>query len=120
MIGIYDDMWTANIVKIKFSAIEKDNFRTLFMTLHNPYWRKTAVDLQITCNGNPISEPKKIKAGRKFNLSFPLPEGGAIIEMNISPTFNPARIGLSADSRELGLRCLRCELASRSGKHNLL
>ena len=120
IIGISEDGWTTDIVEVRFSSARTGFPRKLSINLENPAWIKTSVHVQTSCGGISLVEPTDLKPGQKTQLEIPLPEAGGILEIIITPTFTAERLRIGKDTRELGLRCLHCEIIDTAEKTNLL
>lgn len=118
--GVYADGWTGNIIEIGFPAAETGQTRSLSIALENPAWIKTSVKIQARYEKHALFNPVTLKAGMNTRFDIPLPDMGGVIDIEISPTFNPSNLGISKDNRELGLHCQSCEVNGSSGRINLL
>jgi glycosyltransferase involved in cell wall biosynthesis len=118
--GVYQDGWTADEIGIGFPAVQKGQTRSLSISLENPAWIRNPVKISPHFGKTSLSEVKVLKPGQSAEIELPLPNAGGLIEINISPTFSPQKLGVSPDARDLGLRCVRCEIVLASGKINLL
>ena len=118
--GIYKDGWTSDSVKICFPSAQTGVSRSLSIDLENPDWIKNTVKIQTSRGGKSLIKPTVLKPGQKTRLEISLSETGGILEIEISPTFNPTFLGIGKDTRELGLRCCQCEIIIGFEKTNLL
>jgi len=119
--GIFDDRWTSDIININFSASQDNSSRTLLIELENPKWTKikTPVQIQVICCRKRNILPTWLINGKTTSLNIPLPKNAGIIEIRISPIFNPKKLKMNNDSRNLGLYCIKCEIINSTGRLDL-
>ncbi len=107
--GAYVDGWAGPILNIQVapSACEQ----TLEIEFSAPEWLPPPrLTVQASRGGKPQGVPLKIIRGASAVLSLPLETTGGYFQIQIVPTFVPARSGLGDDQRELSVMLQRCSI----------
>jgi hypothetical protein len=76
-----------------------------------PDWLpQRSIAVQVIRDGKADGAPIKLKRAATALVSLPMDESGGHYELQLSPTFVPARLGLGNDQRELSVMLKRCSI----------
>ncbi len=99
-IGRYPDGWSKGRVgKLQITTRRVGRYSLTYFT-SSPEQIEFIVTVSLK---NKILEKKKIISGQVYTLSFSLPKGEHDILISINNTFNPEKLKMSADKRDLGI-----------------
>lgn len=113
--GAYPDGWAGPTLNIQVkSAASGQSLELDFLT---PDWLpEPRVNLLATCSGKPGAKSLIIARGKNAQWTLPLGAAGGRYEIQISPTFIPARLGHGDDQRELSAMLQRCVIRHADGQ----
>lgn len=115
--GVYADGWAGPALKLRFARAAEA--RTLELELTLPGWAPSQVALRsstLVASG----ASKILRRASQSTFSFRIPPDGGYHEVNLSPTFIPAKLGLGEDQRELSAMLLKCSVVSANGNDRSL
>ena len=113
--GVHSDGWTGAAMQVCFAPATAGVARSLHLSLNCPKWVTAPVQIQVTLEKIQVIKPLYVGRGKTTRIKIPLPDTGGALDFTLDATFNPARAGISSDNRELGLRCLQCEIVDPAG-----
>ena len=97
----YVDGWSKgkNAQSIINSLDNKTNYTLTYFTNNS---KKVEHNIKISIDGKTVKK-ETIQKSQKYKFYFILNEGKHIVEILINETFNPLKLGMSKDSRDLGI-----------------
>jgi len=107
--GIQADGWTGDCLSVLHGP--SDVPRYLELSLFAPPWlpHKT-VAVTLTGAGNDHAPTQTIPSGQTLIVRQRLPATGGLVEVQISPVFQPSAHNIGTDSRTLGCLCRGCRI----------
>jgi glycosyltransferase involved in cell wall biosynthesis/SAM-dependent methyltransferase len=117
--GVYPDGWTSNHVSLTYAPAP--DRRYLELALSAPAWLPVSqLSVQLIHKGASASEHHTLCPGQSLVLHRALPSTGGILELIVSPTFQPKAFGYNDDTRLLGCVVLKCLVLAPAGVVDLL
>ncbi|GAB7521211.1 glycosyltransferase family 4 protein [Paraburkholderia sp. 2C] len=111
--GVAVDGWIGEGLKIQVAPLQ--GARRLEIELMAPDWLpQRSIAVQVIRNGKADGAPIKLKRAATAVVSLPIDEAGGYCELQLSPTFVPARLGLGDDQRELSAMLKRCSILANN------
>lgn len=107
--GVAVDGWVGDRLKIQVAPLQGAG--SLEIELMAPEWLpQRSISIQVLRDGKPDGAPIKLKRAATKTVSLPMSQSGGYCELQLSPTFVPARCGLGDDQRELSAMLQRCSI----------
>ncbi len=109
--GVHVDGWVGGNLRIQTAPLL--GARSVEVTLLAPEWApQRSVTVQRFREGKPDGDAVRIKRGSEVVVSLPMDGAGGFYELQIRPTFVPARHKLGDDQRELSAMLQRCSIVA--------
>jgi hypothetical protein len=112
--GLYTDGWTADTVSLTQYATPSPGPAVLVIRMERPSIGPPVHSAQVTITAGALPEPGAdvipgkrvvtVPEGGTKTVRIPLQELPFHVDLTVTPTFSPAELGLSADTRQLGVR----------------
>lgn len=115
LIGAYADGWLGTALTVHLAP--SDVAQTLELQLAAPAWLPGATtQITVIQDGKSIGKTFELSRGAEDTLAIPLNRGGArTLTFHVTPSFVPAQLGISEDSRTLSLTIQRAQLVGAEG-----
>ncbi|CAG4887786.1 glycosyltransferase family 4 protein [Paraburkholderia saeva] len=117
--GVEVDGWVGDRLKIQTAPLQ--GARSVEVEFMAPAWLpQPSISIQVFRDGNADGAPVKLKRATKTVVSLPMDHTGNCYELQLTPTFVPARCGIGSDQRQLSVMLQRCSiLGDRSSQIQL-
>ncbi|CAG4901900.1 glycosyltransferase family 4 protein [Paraburkholderia saeva] len=117
--GVEVDGWVGDRLKIQTAPLQ--GARSVEVEFMAPAWLpQPSVSIQVFRDGKADGAPVKLKRATKTVVSLPMDHTGSCYELQLTPTFVPARCGIGSDQRQLSVMLQRCSiLGDRSSQIQL-
>ncbi len=112
--GLQPDRWSTDRVSVTYEGGEEG--RVLEMDMAIP--RVPAGHMTVRYCHNDIRNWEEVILEPESGITFrqSLSTAGGFIDMEVGPLYRPCDIGPTADQRELGFMCQRCEIVHPDGR----
>lgn len=107
--GVDADGWIGDRLKIQTAPLQ--GARRVEVELTAPDWLpQRLISIQVIRDGKSDGAPHKLKRAATTVLSLSMDQSGGNYELQLTPTFVPARCGLGDDQRQLSVMLRRCSI----------
>lgn len=112
--GVYSDGWLSSLGSVEFRPATGSQDAELVLELEAPKWLPSpGPTLSATCHGRR-TESMTLAPGT--TCEWRIRTSGGRVDIAISPTFVPSRLGISSDERELTVHLRRCRVEYAHGR----
>lgn len=116
LVGVYSDGWAGR--KLSMQVTPFSSAQTLEIDFFAPEWLPQSMfKVQAIRGGTPQGESFEVIRGTKAHWLMPIDQIGGYYEIEITPTFVPAHLGLGEDQRELSVMLQRCGIVRTGGEY---
>lgn len=113
--GVYEDGWAGPSLNLQIAPTSLAH--TLEIELFAPHWiPQRKLQVRVNKEGAPAGRLLEIRRGRCATYHIALPAAGGRYEIEILPSFIPARTGHGEDHRELSAMLKRCSIVQADGQ----
>lgn len=108
--GVYADGWCSELMRITHQ--QSNTARQLALELTAAPWlpyRRLSIEL-LRADGK--SSRYKLRRGKQLVIEHDLPNQGGVVELKVTPVFQPQNLNMSGDTRSLGCQVQSCQIKS--------
>jgi hypothetical protein len=115
--GVFPDHWAGTNFSITFESCKKKRTLSLDISLPEGVPFKHT---KVTLHNNSTAKHWKLLRGEQLTVVAPLATEGGEIDLTLSTTFIPSKIGVSKDNRELSVQVNKCAITTDESTEDLL
>jgi glycosyltransferase involved in cell wall biosynthesis len=116
--GVHPDGWVGNSMAVSYNGSSPP--RTLELVLSAPEWLPSeSVTIVVHDSASTALASHRVARGQHLPLHLELAPSGGVVELEFSPVFVPASLGLEGDDRELVCVCETARLVGPGGSVDL-
>ncbi len=117
--GTYADGWAGDRISICYRPSPEE--RHLELDFMAPPWLPVPkIRIKMTADNSNESRTFIVNRGETINIRLDLEHRGGNFELQLMPSFQPAKFGMGEDMRQLSCMCHQCRIVSMSASINLL